>query len=253
MDEADDAEDALTFFALGRTDTLQMSSTKVQGVETPSQVRFVHYLQTAMMNGDEPIRFPDPLPLSNFLSGDAGLRLQRLEVDHFFEASYIKEIRGAGDGCRKRVPCLKQKAAEDPSFVAAVHVQRKCEGENNTLERDMNRAPFKIAYWSQPVKVVDQFASFDLGDFEIYGDARVTIFKDTEELEEVRKADASGERVLAGTEPGCICYFIFHSRFHLEDKSLSLIPSQVDKASKKAKKYQQDGRLELFFEKCDVV
>lgn len=43
--EADDAQDALNFFALRRTDMAQRKMSKVQGVETPSQVRYVGYVE----------------------------------------------------------------------------------------------------------------------------------------------------------------------------------------------------------------
>jgi len=43
--EADDAEDALNFFALRRTDMAKRTISKVQGVETPSQVRYVGYVE----------------------------------------------------------------------------------------------------------------------------------------------------------------------------------------------------------------
>lgn len=42
--EAEDAEDALNFFALRRTDLEKKRLSKVQGVETPSQVRYVGYV-----------------------------------------------------------------------------------------------------------------------------------------------------------------------------------------------------------------
>lgn len=42
--EAEDAEDALNFFCLMRTDTDQTGKAKTQGVETPSQMRYVEYI-----------------------------------------------------------------------------------------------------------------------------------------------------------------------------------------------------------------
>lgn len=64
MKEAEDAEDALNFFALMRTDTDQTGKAKAQGVETPSQMRYIDYIDHHLKDQDayepHPIRPPEP-------------------------------------------------------------------------------------------------------------------------------------------------------------------------------------------------
>jgi len=66
--EAEDAEDALNYFAMRRTDTDHfLGRHKVQGVETPSQVRYVQYvdqlLRTQRRFYPQPVSLPTPVRL----------------------------------------------------------------------------------------------------------------------------------------------------------------------------------------------
>ena len=49
--ECDDADDALALFALERTE-LSLGKKKLQGVETPSQRRYVQYVHTLLQRHD---------------------------------------------------------------------------------------------------------------------------------------------------------------------------------------------------------
>lgn len=62
--EAEDAEDALNYFSLMRTDTDQKGKAKTQGVETPSQKRYIDYVDRHLRDrqaySPSPIDPPEP-------------------------------------------------------------------------------------------------------------------------------------------------------------------------------------------------
>jgi len=186
----------------------------VQGVETPSQVRYVEYI--ARLLHDQEAHFPKFLTMPN----DRSVNLKRLTLNKWFI----------------------EKAPDD--LVVAVH----------------DEAKRKIVFWKrlQPTNDID-VQSCDLECLSVQGDIRISVFgrgKLAEGVDvlntrkcEMEAAAAAGKRILAGNEPGCMFYFIFHT-FFLVDETLKLEMSVVDKAWKKTNMYNSAGTIELMTSAC---
>lgn len=205
--EAEDARDALNFFAIRRTDMLQaqMRFPHVQGVETPSQKRYVGYIGQLIQKQNA--FFPSPVSAPP----DVTVRLTRLVVTDMF---------------RKSEPARQ--------LVAAVH----------------DVAKKTVVYWSSAA--VEPF-EFDLGGTVVRGDTRISFFgpeklqKDIDIRETFQTNSATtGGHGIAGKEPGCLFYFIFHTSF-LESNELRFKTQDIDKASRKPDKYKDEGSVTLTF------
>lgn len=210
--DAEHAQDALNIFALARTDINKIAflrQQKLQGVETPSQVRYVRYIDTLLRNG--PYRFPDavlPPKISR-------LKLQKLIISD-----------------------LLVSPKQGKKLVAAVHVPF-----TNNKENKESQAAWKIIYWSPEVEA-SEFMEFDLGNLIVSKDTRITVFK----AEMKAKVHAiEGTHVLAGNEPGCLFYFLFHTFFHSGTAELEIAKCEIDKAWKSSK-YKDGGSLKLQFQ-----
>lgn len=209
--EAQNAQDALNIFALARTDIDKSGFAKIQGVETPSQVRYVGYLAELLIDDpQEPIRFPSQVrapPTTH-------LMLARLMLNQM-----ITHPKG--------------------KLVAAVHIARG--GANIEQEK----AKWKIVKWSDEVDAQES-VSFDLAGVRVCSDIRISVF-DANYYDQAVALDASGEHILAGKEPGCKFYFLFHTHFHREDTFFEVPTTEVDKAFKSPRKYNPEGSLTLHF------
>jgi len=207
--EAEDAEDALTYFCLMRTDTDQKGKAKTQGVETPSQMRYVEYIGQLLRDQRAYAPRSMKLPTPKLVS------LQRFELH----------------GC-----WLEPLPAD---LVVAVH--------------DM--ASRRIVHWAE-----GKDGQWQLGDVSVCNDVRISIFgrgkdaQDANVLElrrsEADRAHAAGKRVLAGKEPGCLIYFIFHTFFLPDDGRLEVPMTMIDNASKKKDgkpAYDMSGKVSLSF------
>ena len=230
---AQDAQDALATFALERTE-LGKGKKKLQGVDTPSQQRYVHQIDAllrarGLLDADpnaaeraraaarasaDPIAPPAAPPL----------RLRSLRLDGWFAV------------------------APGTPLVCAVHAADAAQvGGRSGLVRS-----WSAAVWAD----ASGGARFELGGVEVQGDVRVSVFS----LEKLNKArakrakklgislqqsrlpfDAAAEgpwddgapvevdlggggartaaapsnekRVIAGKEAGCLFFFLFHSGF----------------------------------------
>lgn len=102
--ETQDAEDARTFFTLARTDTTRKkkTKTKTQGVETPSQVRYLDYVEELL--SEQRAYFPVTVHMPQVPQ----VRLDRLEADVFVRSS--KELVAAvHDVSTGQIICWKEK------------------------------------------------------------------------------------------------------------------------------------------------
>lgn len=208
--EAEDAEDARNFFALQRTDMRKDRKKKkkqVQGVETPSQVRYVEYIHKLL--AAQAVRIPQQVKPPPRVR----ISLLQLRAHDFFASS-------------KKAPL---------QLAAAVH--------------DVKTR--RVLYWSETDAL-----TWQLDNFEVQGDVRISIFDRSDLPADANLAtcrqkhmdarEAAGKRCLAGKEPGCCFYFLFHTSF-LEGGELHIPMKKVDKAWKKPDKYNKAGQLELSF------
>ncbi|CAE7251907.1 TPTE2 [Symbiodinium natans] len=86
--EAEDAEDALNFFALRRTDLEKKRLSKVQGVETPSQVRYVGYVDRLLREQMAYLPAPVSVPCSE------EVLLDSVNATEFFTEQFELQFRG---------------------------------------------------------------------------------------------------------------------------------------------------------------
>jgi hypothetical protein len=186
--DAADADDALALFALGRTE-LGLGRKKLQGVDTPSQQRYVHQL-SALLRAQSAYLVPEgsgaESPATHRLAADTGggaesvtaascvrpvmvelparptLAVRELELSHWF----AKPPRGA--------------------LVCAVHT-----------EAPPRAGACYVVRWSAPVlrHGMPTTTVLPLGDAHVTGDVRVSVF-DLDALLEARR-----ERVKRGLDP----------------------------------------------------
>lgn len=213
-EEAEDAEDALNYFTLMRTDTDQSGTAKTQGVETPSQVRYVEYIDQHLrtLNTYAPNSLDPPEPVR--------LLLSKLEVVNAWQGPIPDDL------------------------VVAVHDQ----------------AQQFVVHWSR-----GEGGIWRLPGVIVCGDTRISVFGRGDDpvgtdVLEVRRGEAEASqanrdrRMLAGEEPGCLFYFIFHTSF-VEGKDLQLPMQMVDKAAKKKHGrvlYDLSGFIKLSFSVLQV-
>jgi len=224
-------QDAIHMYALARTDIAVRG--RLQSVETPSQVRYLRQfeelLETQGAYVDRPLQPPAPSPS----------RLHTL--------------------CFRKVWVSKAPS----SLRVAVH----------TI--DANGGPATVAFWSE------DFGP-DIEDLMmgcvVDGDVRITVF-DAKKLDAARaKARGGcafsgdsvpgcegGKHFIAGKEPGCLFFFLFHTAFMGDTGEFSVqIGSDeghpgMDKAHKRVGKagklgtYHADGYLALRYGKESMI
>jgi len=204
--KAEDARDALNFYALCRTDIENSQKTKLQGVETPSQVRYVEYI-------DDMLRTQDAYYPVDVKVGPA--KLVRL---HCISAHGLFRDRD-----------------DFPTNLMAIVHDRKAQ---------------QIVYRSE-----DAGESWPLGDTQVSGDIRITIFDSSKFSSPSSEGDLSKSTVstatsgIAGEEPGCLFYFMFHTSF-LKDNILKIPKESIDNVRKNKKYknlYTDDGFIQLEF------
>jgi len=218
-----DGTDSLVYFANARSDLSQ--STKLQGVDTPSQKRYVVCLDRLLRHNNSYLSTPKealkPPP-------DTVITLKSLACIDFFakapEGNLVVVVEQAGDGGGLDWKELVVSAALPGS--AAV------------------RDPF------------------DLQGVKAQGDIKISVYnKDTRD-QAMLKEQASGKkepkRYIAGKEPGMLFYFIIHTAFlNIKTGTKQIGTDMMDKAfkDKKEKKYKQHnadhrgrGLVKLTFE-----
>ena len=261
---ASDADDALTLFALERTE-LGLGRRKLQGVDTPSQRRYVHQV-AALLNaqGANYDGSPSPQPKASVqLPLRPHLSLRELELTRWF-------------ACQP----------EAHTLVCAVHT-----------EMSWRPGPCFVTQWSEPVRVDNgsgqppESVLFRLSGVQVCGDVRVSVFSLPALLEARERrvkmkeeprlpfdraasgpwgadaapaaADGGGggggagggggdaaptKWTIAGKEPGCLFYFIFHTGFVGAAEQLSVPLNMMDRANKNKKGYySEEGEATLRF------
>jgi len=226
--ECEDAEDALTLFALQRTE-LGLGRRKLQGVDTPSQKRYVHQLEKllrtqqvyhpravamAAADGRSP---PTPLPSEmavalQILNGSDPppsipkmvelqppprpmVHLTRLELNNWFRhklPSYNLVVAVHTE--------LKQGTHQDPRHTILTY-------DGGKAPHGARAGPCYVTYWSPPVRVPlppkgggggapatapPELLTFDL-NVSVQGDVRVSVFDLDKLLKDRRKRAASGK------------------------------------------------------------
>lgn len=219
--DAQDAQDALNLFTLQRTDTEQGRSRKLQGVDTPSQRRYVGYVDAMLRSSCA------YYPALVELPGNAEVRLRSVTLRGFF----------ATPG--RHTP---------DSLLAVVH-------EGGGLKRVLHASPGRRPPPEQSdgdmfISPADGDVCWDLEDIVVRGDTRMSFFDLAEIAEKDKLAPRVGDqpdgRARAGKETGCLFYFLFHTSF-LQGTELTIPMSMVDKAFKNPRRYAQTGVIELSF------
>eukprot|EP00927_Polykrikos_kofoidii_P072518 TRINITY_DN68622_c0_g1_i1.p1 TRINITY_DN68622_c0_g1~~TRINITY_DN68622_c0_g1_i1.p1 ORF type:complete len:559 (-),score=37.41 TRINITY_DN68622_c0_g1_i1:59-1687(-) len=195
--EARSVQDALNLFALRRTDLAQTG--KLQGVETPSQVRYVEYMWKHLQMTQS--FFPSPLkpPVG------VRIRLQKIRFRNVFrEEDRLRPCMeicvAVHDGQTMRVVHWSGAAAASPD------VELNLEG--TTVQGDARISIFCRGKLSEN----DNFVA-------VRKHQRDESFK-------------TRKRCVAGQEQGILFYFLFHTTF-LEDNELVVPMHEVDNARKR--------------------
>lgn len=223
-----DGPDVLAYFAEARSD-LRFSD-KLQGVDTPSQKRYVQCVDRMLKICNSYI---DTAPQTLSDPPEQPITLKSLELVKFFTDDNAAKI------------------ASKSSLM--VHVQQ-CESIVDTKHTSLigvqSNMTWKTLVESKPIsgdEIASGMSKFDLEGVQAVGDVRVTVYD-----HDVRqKAGPVDPRIIAGNEPGVLFYFIFHTAFVDFDKcELAIAPDMMDKAfkDKKGKRYNPNGITKLVFE-----
>jgi len=207
------AEDCLSFFAASRSD-LRFSD-KLQGVDTPSQKRYVMAIDMLLAKNNCYIHTP---PQNIKRPPLAPITLTNLNVLDFF--SHPQEI-----------------ASKCPIQV----VVQECDVTTWTIKLETPAL--------SGTDVSNGNINFDLKGTQVQGDVRVTVYDYDKRL----KAGPVKKGVIAGNEPGVLFYFIFHSAFLDFQNHKLLVPTDMmDKAFKDHKgKYNAGGVTSMSFTGTD--
>eukprot|EP00929_Paragymnodinium_shiwhaense_P097427 TRINITY_DN59108_c0_g1_i1.p1 TRINITY_DN59108_c0_g1~~TRINITY_DN59108_c0_g1_i1.p1 ORF type:complete len:558 (+),score=129.26 TRINITY_DN59108_c0_g1_i1:214-1887(+) len=209
--EAEDAQDALNFFAIRRTDLEKNSEHKVQGVETPSQVRYIEYI--SRMLSDQGVSPPKNL----LLPPPKEVKLLNFSLSNFF---------------------LPGKEPEE----AIVCVQDQ--GTRRFLVWSNSSSPAAASTWDlRQIRVSGDIRVSLFGRDGLPSGAELASVR----RKEAEKREQQGEWPIAGKEKGCLFYVIFHTAFLGDSGKLTVPMSMVDKACKKTKLYNQDGQATISF------
>jgi len=248
--EFERSEDALDLFAVCRTD-FTFGAHKLQGVETPSQVRYVKYLETHL-------RQHGLLGSKKHQPDVVAVELKPIQLlTMTMEGLWLDNGRPRGE------------------VAIAIHSGEITES--------------RVVFWSSPFNPGSkQTVQVDMCETLLQGEARVSLFLwseveraravncgpafpgDTHEPQEpsgllhrvltpLKRLDSSNsnggeakpvvKRCRAGAEPGCLMYFLFHTSFLDHDlRQWSLGASEIDKACKRVgKSYARSGKVTLTF------
>ena len=281
-----DADDALTHFALERTE-LSLGQKKIQGVDTPSQRRYVHQLDALLRAQAAYLTPPGTSRRASSSRGGAAAATVSSTAD-------VADAGGGGGGDggtptaagalvrSPACPTLKLASLDlDRWYAKPPKGMQVCAVHRNSGPADTCG---KVLHWSAPL-TVDQLStiSFDLGGIEIEGDVRISVFDLDDLVEERRRrhrqgcaarlpfdaapsgpwgdteddGSASGKRaghrkdakrVIAGKETGCKFFLLFHTGFVAAEGALLVPLAMMDKAFKNKKaKYNLDAKATLRF------
>ena len=212
------AREALKHFGLTRTEI--RVANKLQGVETPSQKRYVQCVdqllssfKTTVETPIEDLKIPPACPL----------RLKRIRVDNFFN---------------------KSKTVANKRFITVIY-QGRVDDEGR-------------AVWDKINSSVD--VAFDRGECEfnlqktiVRGDIRIAMFD-----KEIRYAAQADCDIPVGNEPGLIFSFVFHTAFvNFDSQQLVVSHNHMDMPTKSVLEglgcitsipYNAHGTVTLYFQ-----
>lgn len=233
------AQEALDHFAYKRTDLPSFTSGfRYQGVETPSQVRYVDYLEALLVGNprtSREIKLPTPAPLllrrlraTNLFPPDNGNRRLYAVVHAYVQAGEAPPLEDSEPNVAEQV--LLEVGALSPA-------NQGCEA------------------W-KAVKVAEEdMYGWDFGELEVSGDIRISIF----DLALANRRTSGGERLAwqkskakqrkeppMGKEPGCIAFFILNTAF-LAEEELELGVRDLDLVSQNRSRFDPRGCLKLSF------
>lgn len=208
-------------FAEARTADFEQGNCNLQTVDTPSQVRYLDHVAAMLKMQNFPARVAEPEKIV--------LRPQRFSMERWF-------LKPVGD-----------------NLVVAVH--------------EVREDSYAVKYWSHTFRPDNEGSAFvELSDsgIELQGDIRISVFA-CNPLGKARArspnrsaflgdvcADGQvppGKRMIAGEEPGCLFYFMFHTTF-VPSGELRVPRDQMDKAGKgkDKKRYYAEGVAKLVCE-----
>jgi len=215
--EVVDAADAMEMFAVMRTDlTWKRNAThwkgkpRLQGVETPSQVRYVGYVDQLLRQQRWPKVVRVPTAKTVLLSA---VDVHGMFV-HLLSELVVSVTEREGEGA---------------------HWARM---EAAGAEKERFTAHFDGVSVTGDVRV----SFFGRGKSDPKSDLLALRKHEAEALK------ASGKHVISGKERGCLFYFLFHTSF-LDAAELVISATELDKAWKKPEKYHRDGSVHAHFNK----
>jgi hypothetical protein len=236
--KCDTVDDALNTFALARTDIVRGAT--LQGVETPSQVRYL----------DQFNRLVTRTP------ADTHLELPALRDVSFSEVSlrdvYIQEppeemqvaLHKVVSGSQSFVVAWSDVFGPEATRIPLGNVRvagdlRVSVFDHKRLERARAKNPCGVAFSGDCRNPLGEAPPSNWGSMH-FG---------------MTPKKAAGKRCLAGQEPGCLYYFIVHTAF-LDDIGELQIKvfgdghaGGLDKAWKQKRKYNRDGHVALHYRK----
>lgn len=206
------AGEALSHFAVQRTDPTLKG--KLQGVETPSQMRYIHQFfahleRTNAFLGGSPLTY----------LRDTTLRLKAVKGEALFAAA---------DNGNGAAPSDTKRARRE------IYATVWCNGDIIT---------------SSDSYAVDEDGNFliEFNQIEVSGDVRINVFE-TDVAKRKMTAPPPGTVYIAGKEPGLQLFFWFHTDFVPDNFELGL--PEIDKACKnKNNKSNGSGKLRTLFER----
>jgi protein-tyrosine phosphatase len=214
--EAKSADAAMALFAMSRTEWRGGASGKLQGVETPSQKRYVYQLEQLMKKQKAYLGTPGNPPL--VMPAVKALKLKSLVLENLFR---------------------------DPSNVAKGGAL-VCVVKVNTEKG------WEVVHTSQPIlhELLTSRPVFGLDNFEVKGDVCIGVYQS----EKMKGGDGSKKVVKSGKEKGVLFMFFFHTTF-TSNNEMQIGCKMLDKAVKNkaidgAKKpyNTQEGGVRLVFE-----
>lgn len=219
--EVVDAADAMEMFAVMRTDmTLKRNVThwkgapRLQGVETPSQVRYVGYVERLLREQRWPkvVRVPTA----------KAVLLSTVDVHGMF--------------------------VHLPSELVVSVTEREGEGTHWARMEAAGAEKERFTAHFDGVSVTGDvcISFFGRGKSDRKSDLLALRKREAEALK------ASGKRIISGKEPGCLFSFLFHTSF-LDAAELVISATELDKAWKKPEKYNRDGSVHAHFIKESSV
>lgn len=258
-----DSQAALDHFAIARTDlpdlaqveVTKVATLKLQGVETPSQVRYVGYIAQLLSSGASVRPWPLPMPTSTRVSlrclktigmsvgGVAKTKSVAMQL-HVYLAVAVPE---PGDMCTANTVCFGTALSSTSGLHSDTRVETAATAlTDHTLTED------GVVGWRRIFVSEEGEESWNFGDIEVMNDFHIAVVSITAPQAEATRRETSkpgGVTVPKKKEQNEVFSFYAHASF-LDGEELEIPVKQLDKAWKHIDKYSPGARAVLSFSRC---